>query len=110
MAHYGRQHEPVTTPNRWGDEERRFARQVDHLFDEVYQKLGKQRDRIAELEGRGEEEEGAEAETAKKLSTARQIALTGEASGQTLFDGSEDVSIYTHVERITNSELEELVQ
>lgn len=51
----------------------------------------------------------AEAETAKKLSTARQIALTGEASGQALFDGSEDVSIYTHVERITNTELEEML-
>lgn len=47
---------------------------------------------------------------ADKLSTARQIALTGEARGQALFDGSEDVEIYTHVESITNTELEEILQ
>ncbi|MDD6041939.1 MAG: hypothetical protein PUD63_12220 [Clostridia bacterium] len=47
------------------------------------------------------------AETAKRLAQARTIAIHGEARGETLFDGSEDASIYTVVEKITNEELEE---
>ena len=53
---------------------------------------------------------GGSAETAKRLKTPRAIALGGEATGETLFDGSEDVTIYTAIERLTNEELEELLK
>lgn len=47
---------------------------------------------------------------ADRLTTARNIRLTNEVLGQALFDGSEDIEIYTAVERITNSEMEEMLQ
>lgn len=50
------------------------------------------------------------AETADRLSTPRQIEITGEAAGEGLFDGSEDIEIYTAIERITNTELEAILQ
>ena len=50
------------------------------------------------------------AEAALKLATPRKIALTGEALGSGQFDGSKDIDIYTTVERITNSELEEALK
>ena len=51
---------------------------------------------------------GAPAGTASRLTTPRRIALTGDATGSTMFDGSEDVSIMTTVETVSNTELEEL--
>lgn len=53
---------------------------------------------------------GGSAETAKRLKTPRTIAIGGEAVGETLFDGSEDITIYTAIERLTNEELEELLK
>lgn len=50
------------------------------------------------------------AETAKRLKTPRTIAIGGEAIGETMFDGSEDVTIYTAIERLTNEDLEEMLQ
>lgn len=50
------------------------------------------------------------AEAALKLATPRKIALTGEALGSGQFDGSKDIDIYTTVERITNTELEEALK
>ena len=47
---------------------------------------------------------------ADRLTTARNIRLTNEVLGQALFDGSEDIEIFTAVERITNSEMEEMLQ
>ena len=47
---------------------------------------------------------------ADRLTTARNIRLTNEISGQALFDGSDDIEIYTAVDRITNSEMEEMLQ
>lgn len=49
------------------------------------------------------------AETAERLATARQIAITGEAAGEGIFDGSEDIAIYTVIDRLTNSELEAIL-
>ena len=51
-----------------------------------------------------------EAVTAEKLKTARTIELTGEATGETLFDGSADAAIYVAIERLTNTELEALLK
>lgn len=48
--------------------------------------------------------------TADRLTTARNIRLTNEVLGQALFDGSDDIEIYTAVERITNSEMEEMLK
>lgn len=47
---------------------------------------------------------------AVRLKTPRAIALGGEAAGETMFDGGEDVTIYTSIERLTNEELEELLK
>lgn len=47
---------------------------------------------------------------ADRLTTARNIRLTNEVLGQALFDGSDDIEIYTAVERITNSEMEEMLR
>ena len=47
--------------------------------------------------------------SAGKLTTARTISISGEASGEGLFDGSTDVDIYTSVKRISNTELEEML-
>ena len=41
--------------------------------------------------------------TSEKLATARQISLTGDASGSTSFDGSQDVSINTTVSNATQA-------
>lgn len=46
---------------------------------------------------------------ADKLTFARNIKLTNEVLGQALFDGSDDIEIYTAVERITNAEMEEML-
>lgn len=45
----------------------------------------------------------------EKLRTARTIELTGEAAGQALFDGSEDVQIYTAIAVLTNEEIEQML-
>lgn len=47
---------------------------------------------------------------ADKLTTGRNIRLTNEVLGQALFDGGEDIEIFTAVDRITNSEMEEMLQ
>ena len=47
---------------------------------------------------------------ADKLRTPRIIQLTGEASGETQFDGTEDVELYTSIAAMSNSELEEMLQ
>ena len=47
--------------------------------------------------------------SARKLTNARTISITGEASGEGVFDGSTDVDIYTSVKRISNTELEEML-
>lgn len=47
---------------------------------------------------------------AQKLAQKRMIALTGEAVGAAMFDGSEDIDIYTSVEALTNEELEVLLK
>lgn len=49
------------------------------------------------------------AKQAEKLKTPRQISLAGDAQGEGSFDGSEDVEIYTTVERLSNSELETML-
>lgn len=50
------------------------------------------------------------AETAERLANPRQIAIVGEAAGEGMFDGSEDIAIYTAIERMTNTELEAILQ
>lgn len=45
------QHEPVTPPSDWNNEERGMVQRIEHLFDDVYQKLGKVRAQIAGLKG-----------------------------------------------------------
>lgn len=47
---------------------------------------------------------------AKKLETARVIRLTGGVSGQTQFDGSQDVDISTEVAALTNEEIDEILK
>ena len=51
-----------------------------------------------------------EAVTAEKLKTARKIAITGEAKGETQFDGSADAEIYVAISCLTNAELEEILK
>lgn len=57
----------------------------------------------------GDLDEGWNARMANQLAHARTIAITGEASGQTSFDGSQDVAIYTHIDALTNTELEAML-
>lgn len=45
-----RQHEPLPTPSRWTEEERRFAYKLEELLTDIYQQLGKLRDRINQME------------------------------------------------------------
>ena len=47
---------------------------------------------------------------AERLEEARMIALTGNASGYTYFDGSTNVEIPVTIPAITNLELEELLK
>lgn len=51
------QHQPVTPPRNWNDEERRFAYMIDKLFDEVFQKIGALAERVKALEQPEEETE-----------------------------------------------------
>lgn len=44
------QHEPLPTPLRWTDEERRFAYQLEQRLTDIYQTLGKLRERVEKLE------------------------------------------------------------
>lgn len=46
---------------------------------------------------------------ADKLKYPRAIRLAGDVTGETLFDGSEDVQIQTLVSTLTNEELEEML-
>lgn len=52
----------------------------------------------------------ANAETADRLSVAREIGLSGDALGGARFDGSKDIDIYASVPRLTNLELEEMLK
>lgn len=45
-----RQHEPLTTPYKWTDDERRFAFQLEQHLTDIYQQLGKIRERLDKLE------------------------------------------------------------
>lgn len=45
-----RQHEPLPTPVRWTDDERRFAYKLEELLTDIYQQLGKLRERVSKLE------------------------------------------------------------
>lgn len=47
---------------------------------------------------------------ADKLSEAREIQLTGSAHGSGMFDGSEDIQIYTVIDTIDNMTLEEMLK
>ena len=51
------QHEPLYSPHGWDGEERRFVYNIESLFDDVYQKLGKLSERITALEPAEETEE-----------------------------------------------------
>lgn len=53
---------------------------------------------------------GSIADAAKRLKTPRRIALEGDAQGGTLFDGSEDVSVYTEICTLSNEELEAILK
>ena len=44
------QHEPLPTPVRWTDDERRFAYKLEELLTDIYQQLGKLRERVSKLE------------------------------------------------------------
>lgn len=55
-------------------------------------------------------ESGGSSGIAKKLETARVIRLTGWVSGQTQFDGSQDVDISTEVAAMTNEEIDEILK
>lgn len=57
----------------------------------------------------GELDDGWNARAANKLATARQIALSGDVSGDAMFDGSEDVVIGTAVECLTTTEIDDLM-
>lgn len=50
-----------------------------------------------------------EAETARKLATAREIALNGDASGSAQFDGSKNIEIPVTINTITDEEIDEIV-
>ena len=53
--------------------------------------------------------QGSSASMAEKLAHARTISVTGEASGAAAFDGTQDISIVTSVQRLTNTELEAML-
>lgn len=44
------QHEPLPTPSRWTDEERRFAYQLEQRLTDIYQAIGKLKERVEKLE------------------------------------------------------------
>ena len=46
---------------------------------------------------------------ATRLKTGRTIELTGNATGETIFDGSENVQIFTSISTLTNEELEAML-
>lgn len=48
-------------------------------------------------------------DAAQRLTTARTLGLTGDATGGATFDGSADVSLQVVVKRITDNELEEIL-
>lgn len=54
------QHETPVVPRKWSDEERRYAMQVDELFEQLYMTLGllKQRVKALEMAARKREKEG----------------------------------------------------
>lgn len=49
------------------------------------------------------------AETAKRLETPRTIRLHGDVNGSAVFDGSGDAYIQTTINRITDKEIEKIV-
>lgn len=49
------------------------------------------------------------AQTAQKLETARAIKLSGDAIGNTEFDGSKDVEIAVTVNTMTKEEIDKIV-
>ena len=49
------------------------------------------------------------AETAKRLETPRMIKLHGDVTGSAMFDGSGDAYIKTKIGRITDHEIDEIV-
>lgn len=57
----------------------------------------------------GELDDGWNARAADKLATARQIALSGDVSGDAMFDGSKDIVIGTAVECLTTTEIDDLM-
>lgn len=50
------------------------------------------------------------ASQAGRLTTPRRIGISGQAQGEALFDGSEDVTIHTVISVLTNEELEDLLR
>lgn len=50
------QYEPLTTPERWSGDEKRFALRLTQLMDELYEKQSAMQKRIAALEAQLKEE------------------------------------------------------
>lgn len=52
----GGQYEPLHTPQKWTDDEKRFAIRVTQLMDELFQRQSAMQRRLAALEKQGKEQ------------------------------------------------------
>lgn len=50
------QYEPLTTPEKWSGDEKRFALRLTQLMDQLFEKQSAMQERIAALEKRVEKE------------------------------------------------------
>lgn len=51
-----KQHQPLRTPTGWTGQEASLVMQIDRLFDDIYQMIGKIQEKLKELEAEIEEE------------------------------------------------------
>jgi len=52
----GSQYEPLTTPEKWSGDEKRFALRLTQLMDELFAKQSAMQKRIAALESKAQKE------------------------------------------------------
>ena len=45
-----RKHEPLRVPEKWQGQDRQFVIQLERLMDDLYNRLGRANDTIAEME------------------------------------------------------------
>lgn len=73
------QHQPVTPPREWNEEERRFAYAIDRLFDDLFRRIGKLSE-IVEEQGESESVTGVKGDTESDYRTGL-VNITAENVG-----------------------------